>query len=432
MIVGIQPCSLAGTIAVPPSKSMAHRMLICAALAGGVSAVRNLQYSLDISTTIAAMRQLGAQFAQTPNGQQVTGAATLQAPKEAVFCAESGSTLRFIIPLFALTGQPVTFAGAARLMERPLGVYQQIFEGQGLPFAQQNGQLTLQGPLQAGNYALAGNVSSQFISGLLLALPLLAKSSTLRILPPFESSAYVELTRRAQALFGVHSEWQGEHTLFIPGGQAYTPANCTVEGDWSQAAVPAVLAAVRGGIAVAGLNADSAQGDRAALSVLQACGAEVGWQNGLLRVQPPAEGLHSPGEVDLAGCPDLGPILCTLALFCKGTTRFVNAGRLRIKESDRIATIEQELTRLGGHVSSGAGSIAVEGGFPLTGTGQACSHNDHRVVMALTAAALGAGVAVSIHGAEAICKSWPSFFDDFSALGADIQAEECPAERRAP
>lgn len=425
MTIHLTPANLHGSLTVPPSKSMAHRMLLCAALANGVSQISNLQYSVDIKTTLAAALQWGAQASPVLDGQQITGTGgAIAAPTAPVHCAESGSTLRFLIPIFALANSPVTFTGAARLFQRPLTVYQHIFKQQGLLFAPGPQSLTIQGPLSGGHFSIAGNVSSQFISGLLFALPLLPQNSTLSITPPFESHSYVQLTRAAQSLFGVTSQWQDENTLFIPGGQQYTPASCRVEGDWSQGAVPAVLAAVRGGIVINGLNPASAQGDKAILDILQRCGAQISWRQNALHITPPQEGLCSPGQIDLADCPDLGPILCTLGVFCRGQTHIVNAGRLRIKESDRIDSMQQMLGKMGARMRSDADSIVIEGPCKLTPNAVTNSCNDHRVVMTLSAAAWCAGVPLTIQGANAIQKSWPGFFADFAALGATV-TEEC-------
>lgn len=419
MQMSLQPGPIGGSLAVPPSKSMAHRLLLCAALGGGQ--VRGVRPSADIAATMGALEKLGAGFVSGKEEIQVAPLQPGAAATAPLDCGESGSTLRFLIPLCALGQTPITLVGAPRLFARPLDVYEEIFAGQGLAFQLSATGLTLQGPLRSGTFALRGDVSSQFISGLLFALPLLPKDSKLEIVPPFESCSYVELTRQAQALFGVRSTWQNDHTLHIPGGQRYTAAACTVEGDWSQGAVPAVVAALRGGIGITGLSAESAQGDKAILEILRRCGAGVEWQGETLRVTPPVNGLVSSGDIDLADCPDLGPILCALAAFCRGDTRLVNAGRLRIKESDRIASMQQELGKMGIPATSTEDTVTITGAASIQPNALTQSHNDHRVVMALCAVALGAGVALCIGEAQAINKSWPSFFEDFAQLGAQFQ-----------
>ena len=241
---------IGGSITAPPSKSMAHRAVLCAALATGSSHITNLEFSKDISATLAAAGQLCAQVHTGPADAVVEGLGHFLPLTAPVDCCESGSTLRFLIPLASLTGQEVTFTGRGRLMERPQSVYETLYREQDLRFEQTSAGLTVEGALTPGEYRLAGNVSSQFISGLLFALPLLAGDSTLHLIPPVESRSYIEMTRAAQRRFGVESRWQDENTLFIPGGQKYRPCDYTVEGDYSQAAFPAVLGAVLGGVIV--------------------------------------------------------------------------------------------------------------------------------------------------------------------------------------
>lgn len=405
---------------VPPSKSMAHRLLACSALADGSSHIANLGHSADIDATAAAIRLLGAGMEWEGTNAVVHGSAPGRYhPEEPIDCGESGSTLRFLIPIFALLAEPVTFTGAKRLFERPLGPYEAIFRERGLLFERGESSLTIEGPLPSGEYTLRGDISSQFISGLLFALPLLEGDSTITIQPPFESWAYVTLTRWAQERFGIYNAWTGPFSLMVPGGQRYSPADLTVEGDWSQGAVFAVIAAVRGGFSIAGLDPESAQGDRVILEILRKCGAQTAF-DGTLDITP-SKDLRSPGVVDLSGCPDLGPVLFSLAALCRGTTRFVNAGRLRGKESDRIGTMEQELKKLGVNTASTEDSLVVEGSAALRDGLTVDAHNDHRVAMALATLAFCGGISLTIEGAECVEKSWPRFFDDLKGLGADIE-----------
>ncbi len=418
----------AGHVCAPPSKSMAHRLLICAALSPGETVVENLAWSADIRATVAALEALGAQVETGAAHACVRGVSPPFTPPGApVDCNESGSTLRFMIPLFSLCGSAV-LTGAARLFARPLSVYESIFAQQGLLFEKKDNCLTLGGPLAGGAFCLPGDVSSQFSSGLLFALPLLPGGGRVVVAPPFESKSYVALTRAAQAMFGVDSSWDDENTICIDSNQKYNM--CTepviVEGDWSQAAVPAVIAAVRGDVRISGLARGSAQGDRVIVDVLAKCGAVINWEEDILHISHPGHPLAAPGDIDLADCPDLGPILCCLALFCEGETRLVNAGRLRIKESDRIASMETELRKLGASVASTGSSVSIRGGVPLVLDGGVAlaAHNDHRVVMALSAAALCGGGCVDISGAEAINKSWPDYFSALQALGAEVELHE--------
>ena len=420
MIVQIQPpARIGGTVSAPPSKSMAHRAVLCSALAKGTSHIENLEFSKDISATLAAAGQLCARVESGPADVLVEGLGHFRPVFGPVDCCESGSTLRFLIPLASLTGQSITFVGRGRLMERPQSVYETLYREQNLHFEQANGQLTVAGSLRSGEYTLAGNVSSQFISGLLFALPLLAGDSTLHLIPPVESRSYIEMTRAAQAAFGVTSHWLDDTTLCIPGGQQYHPRDYIVEGDYSQAAFLAVLGAVKGGITLTGLAAETLQGDAAILDILRRCGAKfTRTEAGLVFEQASLHGV----DIDLADCPDLGPVLMVLGLLCEGTTVIRNAERLRIKESDRIAAMEAELRACGGVLSSEGGTITVQGCKPRLHAPEAplSGHNDHRVVMSLTVLALAADIPLAINEAEAVQKSWPHFFDALKPLGVEV------------
>ena len=409
-----------GVLAAPPSKSMAHRAVLCAALADGESRLTGLAHSQDIDATLAAAAALGAQVEAGESWARIAGAAPLQAPAAPVDCCESGSTLRFLIPLAALTGRPVAFTGRGRLMQRPQSVYQELFASQGLRFGQEGDTLTVAGPLRPGCFSLAGDVSSQFISGLLFALPLLDGDSRLCLKPPVESRSYIEMTRAAQSRFGVASAWLDEYTLAVPGGQAYRPRDMAIEGDWSQAAFPAALGVLAGDVTVTGLEPGTLQGDAVILDILRRCGGRAEAVPGGVRFQKSA--LHGT-KIDLADCPDLGPILMALGLLCEGETVITNAGRLRLKESDRIAAMEQELRKLGGQIESDGGTVTVRRSALHAPAGPLWGHNDHRVVMSLTVLAAAAGLPVQIDGAEAVAKSWPGFFAAVRQLGVEVQTD---------
>ena len=409
-----------GVLAAPPSKSMAHRAVLCAALADGESRLTGLAHSQDIDATLTAAAALGAQVEAGESWARIAGAAPLQAPAAPVDCCESGSTLRFLIPLAALTGRPVAFTGRGRLMQRPQSVYQELFASQGLRFEQEGDTLTVAGPLRPGCFSLAGDVSSQFISGLLFALPLLDGDSRLCLKPPVESRSYIEMTRAAQSRFGVASAWLDEYTLAVPGGQAYRPRDMAIEGDWSQAAFPAALGVLAGDVTVTGLEPGTLQGDAVILDILRRCGGRAEAVPGGVRFQKSA--LHGT-KIDLADCPDLGPILMALGLLCEGETVITNAGRLRLKESDRIAAMEQELRKLGGRIESDGGTVTVRRSALHAPAGPLWGHNDHRVVMSLTVLAAAAGLPVQIDGAEAVAKSWPGFFAAVRQLGVEVQTD---------
>ena len=411
---------ISGTITAPPSKSMAHRAVLCAALAEGRSHITNLEFSKDISATLGAAAQLCANVHTGREDAVVEGLGHFVPLTAPVDCCESGSTLRFLIPLASLTGQEVTFTGRGRLMERPQSVYETLYREQNLRFEQSSAGLTVEGTLTPGEYRLAGNVSSQFISGLLFALPLLSGDSTLHLIPPVESRSYIDMTRAVQAAFGVQSRWLDENTLFLPGNQHYHPCDYTVEGDYSQAAFPAVLGAVCGGVTITGLAPETLQGDAVLLDILRRCGAQFTREGDAVTfAKAPLRGV----DIDLADCPDLGPVLMVLGLLCEGTTVIRNAERLRLKESDRIAAMEAELRAVGGLVESEGGTITVQGCADRlhAPAGVLHGHNDHRVVMSLAVLALSTGLALTVDDAEAITKSWPNFFDAIKPLGAEVE-----------
>ena len=323
------------------------------------------------------------------------------------FCAgrESGSTLRFFIPICLQTGRRTQMVGAPRLMERPLQVYAQLCRERGLLFAQEGQTLTVQGPLPAGSYRLRGDISSQFISGLLFALPLCEGDSTVTILPPIESRPYIDMTLAALKTFGVRAAWQDAQTLYIPGGQQYHTCDAQVEGDFSNAAFFGILDAIRpeNQVQIDGLPpaADSLQADRVYPALLA-------------RLDTPAP------CIDLTDCPDLGPILFAAAA-AKHGGRFVGTKRLKIKESDRGAAMAAELRKFGVDVMVRKDEVTVmpSAGGLLAPTVPLSGHNDHRIVMsAAVLLTLTGGV---IEGAEAVSKSFPDFFDKLQALGIEVK-----------
>ena len=332
-------------------------------------------------------------------------------------CNESGSTLRFMIPCAALSAAPAVFMGRGRLMERPMGVYANLFLEQGLRFDQGDGQILVQGPLQPGLFEIPGNVSSQFISGLLFAAGLMQGTTELAVLPPYESRGYVTMTVSALQTFGITVNQPTDHGYVMPGGQSYLPRDVQVEGDWSQAAFPAVLGALKGSVVLEGLNPHSLQGDKVIEDILRQAGVDERWENDTLIVRHPMAGLK-PLDVDLGPCPDLGPALCVLASFIPGRSIIRNAGRLRIKESDRIAAMEAELRKWGVDISSTEDTIVIQGqaGYRLDQPVAIDGHNDHRIVMAMAVFGWAAGSPSVIEGTEAVTKSWPDFFQDMTEV----------------
>lgn len=397
MTVTVPKGRACGSVSAPPSKSMGHRLLISAALAEGESVIRGIATeSEDMKATIACLRALGAVCTVTGDTVYVRGVDVRRAhPTEALFCNESGSTLRFLIPIALLSGSNVMFSGAERLFSRPMTVYEALASERGLFFSKDEKSAVVRGPLSSGEYRVAGNISSQFISGLLFALPLLSGDSVIRITPPLESRSYIHLTLSALADFGVRAEWRDDFTLFVPGGQKYTPTDATVEGDYSGAAFLAALSALGGDVSISGLRPDSGQGDRAYDRFF------------------PMLNRGTP-TIHIGDCPDLGPILFAVAAAKNGAV-FTGTRRLRIKESDRIAAMAEELAKFGVTVTADEDSVVIYPSDFHAPTETLYGHNDHRIVMSL--AVLSTLTGGMIEGAEAIAKSFPDFFEKLSALG---------------
>ena len=384
MDIRITPRKLNGAVTPPASKSMAHRAVLALALADGQGILSNLSDSQDIQAT---KRCVAALKVPRPKGELPF-----------LDCGESGSTLRFLIPVALAAAGGGVFTGRGRLMERPQKPYFDIFDEKGIFYEQRDGVLTVRGRLPAGEYRLPGNVSSQFVTGLLYALPLLPEDSSIEITTPLESKGYVDMTLDMLAKFGVTVENRDYEAFFIPGRQTYTARDVTVESDWSQAGFWYAAAFLDNPVTVLGLDPDSTQGDRVVASHY--------WT------------LAKPRDVDIdvSDCPDLLPPLAVMAAVRNGTTHFINAARLRIKESDRLTTVHQMLAALGGQAEEGPDSLTVRGVSAFTG-GTVDGANDHRIVMAAAIAATRAAAPVTILGAEAVNKSYPSFWDEYKRLG---------------
>ena len=387
MNVTITPGLLRGAITPPPSKSQAHRLLIAAALADGESRIEHLADSQDIQATRRCMAALKAPGEDLP----------------VLDCGESGSTLRFLIPVALALRGGGRFTGRGRLMERPQKPYFDLFDEKGIAYRQEDGVLTVQGRLTPGTFALPGDVSSQFVTGLLYALPLLEGDSRITLTTPLESRGYVDMTLEALERFGIRAECPDGRTLRVPGGQTYRPCRAAVESDYSQAAFYYAANGLGGQVEILGLNPRSAQGDRCIVPYhMQLCG--------------PGE-----AELDVSQCPDLVPPLAAHAALRQGITRIVNAARLRIKESDRLTAVTQVLTALGADVVEGADRLTITGQPEgLAGGVTVDSHNDHRIAMMAAIAATRCRRSVTIAGAECVAKSYPDFWKDYKSLGGDI------------
>lgn len=406
MDIQITPRHLSGTVTPPPSKSMAHRLLIAAALGSGISTVRGVAMSQDVEATLRCLTALGGHWRETtPGTLEITGIGGRRSTPGTALphldCGESGSTLRFFLPIALAVAGGGVFTGQGRLMARPQGPYLDLFREKGIFCEQTGGTLTVRGTLEPGEYHLPGNVSSQFFTGLLFALPLLDGPSTIVPTTAVESWDYILMTLDALAGAGVTAaepHTPGEAFRVCPS--AYQPFDRTVEADWSQAAFWYAAIALGSQLELTGLNAFSVQGDMA--------------------VVPHFLRLTQPGdrEIDVSGIPDLLPPLAVMAAVRSGTTRFVNAARLRMKESDRLETTAALLTTLGVSAQAGPDFLTVQGGAIIGGTVDGA--NDHRIVMAAAIAATASSSPVTIRGAEAVKKSYPDFWEVYQSLGGVI------------
>lgn len=403
MKVTFKPAKLYGTVLAPPSKSMAHRMLICGGLAHkGTSVIQGISRSEDVTATLNCLKTLGAEYEKEGDTVTIKGIDIRRStPTKPLACNESGSTLRFFLPLCLLSGNEATLKGTEKLLSRPLSVYENICKEQQISYIKNEDSVSVKGVISAGDYKIPGNISSQFISGLLFALPLCEKDSTIDIIPPIESRSYLDLTIEALAEFGVVIEWQDERTLFIKGNQTYQPKNTSVEGDYSNAAFFDALRLFGHEVSVTGLSETSRQGDKAYLKCFE-----------LLSKGTPT--------IHIGDCPDLGPILMAIAAAKNGAV-FTGTKRLKIKESDRGAAMASELAKFGVSVTVHEDSIVV---YPLSfhaPTETLYGHNDHRIVMAL--ATLLSMTGGTIDGAEAVKKSLPEYFERMKELGADLTSQ---------
>ena len=398
MRVEIFPSVAKGMVAVPPSKSAAHRALIAASLCDGESLLSGVSSSQDMLATMDCLTALGASFAREGETVRVRGVGKTPRSLGVLPCRESGSTLRFLIPLCLLTGEEFTLTGAERLMARPLSVYEELCREKGFLFEKTGNTLTVQGKLEAGEYAVAGDISSQFLTGLLYALSLLEKDSFLRLTTPLESASYVDMTLSAVAEFGVEVRREAEGFL-ITGGQRYTPRKYAVEGDWSNAAFLDALNLLGGEVTPTGLKEDSLQGDRVYRKHFKA----------LMQGAP---------EIDLSDCPDLAPVLIALAAYFHGA-RFTGTRRLAMKESDRGEAMAKELAKCGAKLALAENEIIVPKTELHAPTAPISGHNDHRIVMAMSV--LLSRLGGVIDGAEAVAKSYPNFFEELKHLGIEVK-----------
>lgn len=417
--VEIQPGKLQGKVNIPPSKSLAHRAIICAGLASGESEIDNINFSKDIIATTEGMKSLGMKVLREGDRLIIDGSSifNVEGPLD-IQCNESGSTIRFLIPIALLNDNLAIFRGKGKLVSRPLNVFYEIFDEKNINYENNNGELPLklEGKLIGGDYKIRGDVSSQFLSGLLFALPLLQEDSKIIITTKLESKGYVDLTIDALKTFGVTIENNNYESFLVKGNQKYKPMNYKVEGDFSQAAFYLVAGALGNDVECLDLNLESLQGDKAIIDIIRRMGGKVEETESGLRAFPSKT---YGAVIDVSECPDVVPVLTVLAALSKGETRIINAARLRIKECDRLAVITSELKKLGAKIEEHSDSLIIEGVESLSG-GEVDSHNDHRIAMAMAMASTRCRENITIKDSKCVEKSYPHFFEDFKALGGII------------
>ena len=390
-----------GEVGAPPSKSMAHRMLICAALADKTSRIENIAYSEDILATIDCIRAMGAIVEENEDSVTVTGIGGKKIGDPVTFyCRESGSTLRFFVGIALAICDEAVFCGSERLMERPLSVYEKICSEQGIVF-ETGKKIHIKGNIRPSEFELAANISSQFISGLLFALPMLDKDSTIRFNTKVESGSYIALTIKALSEFGINVRWSDEKTLFIEGNQTYKSKDTIVEGDYSNAAFLDVFNTIGGDVTVTGLKKDSIQGDRVYKELFEK----------IISTKP---------NIDLSDCPDLGPVLMASAA-CNNGAVFTGTARLKIKESDRGRVMCDLLSEFGVETVYEDDRIEVKKCTLKRPESPIDGNNDHRIVM--TAATLLSITGGKISGAQAVRKSYPDYFDVIRKLGIEVETD---------
>ena len=431
MNVRIQPHPLNGSVDAIPSKSMAHRLLVLSALGAGVTDLVCPTRSEDIDATIGCLQSLGAPVLLTRDGLRMVPVTMHGAHRSArLDVGESGSTLRFLLPVVAALGRGASFVGHGRLAERPLSPLDEQLSQHGVTLSE-SGHFPLEvtGKLSGGTFHLPGNVSSQYVSGLLMAAPLLDEPVDVFVSEPVESKAYIDLTVSALSTFGVEvveervsdngTTWRQYH---VPAeSKLASPGLCVVEGDWSNAAFWLAAGALsEDPLTVTGLDARSKQGDRAILAALSLLGARVGRGSGIVAAS--REALHAH-IFDVSGIPDLVPPLAAVAAMAAGTTRLTNAARLRLKESDRLASVCSALTSLGGTARVEEDDLVIEGSDRLSG-GTVDASGDHRIAMMAAICAAYATGPTTILGSECVAKSYPGFFDDFRSLGGIATEQE--------
>lgn len=417
------PAPLTGTVAAPASKSEAHRRMICAGLTRGATTLNGFMDSADMAATARCLKALGAKIEKTEDSMTITGYARNPCKLPVLDCGESGSTLRFFVPIALAMTKGGVFRMHGRLGQRPMDVYRDLFVPRGVRWRMGVGcdgaaELNVQGRLEAGHYVLPGNVSSQFVSGLMFALPLLAEESTLTVEQPVESAGYIRMTVEALTQSGVVMEEIAPFSWRIPGCQQYQAKNGQLSGDYSQAAVLLCAGALGHQVTVTHLAKETTQGDRAILKHLEALGAKVREDESGVTV---TAGRLIGATLDMADCPDIAPMLALTCQMAEGESRLTGCGRLRLKECDRLAATVEILNLLGGNARAEGDTIFISGVKKLKGGVTLPDYNDHRMVMLGAIAAAVAENPVTVTGVQALNKSWPEFIHVYQKLGGKAE-----------
>ena len=419
----IIPSKLKGSVKIPPSKSMAHRAIICAALSDGICRIDNIDYSDDIIATINAMNSLGATIEKYDDYIEVVGIyKNINKIKRnrIIDCNESGSTLRFLVPISLLFKGSNKFIGKGNLGKRPLTTYYNIFNNQGIKYSYEENNLNLvvDGELKPGVFEVEGNISSQFITGLLFALPLLNGDSKITITKEMESKGYIDLTLKAISDFGIEIINNNYSEFIIKGNQKYNARNYRVEGDYSQAAFFLCADGLGNNVLCRDLDLNSLQGDKEIIDILERM--NVVFNANEIGLSGEVNGELISTVIDGSQCPDIIPVLSAVSALSKGTTEIINAGRLRIKECDRLSAVTSELKKLGAQIIEKEDGLVITGVEKLQGGVEVWSHKDHRIAMTLAIASTMCKKPIIIKDYECVAKSYPSFFEDFKALGGNI------------
>lgn len=419
----IIPSKLKGSVKIPPSKSMAHRAIICAALSDGICRIDNIDYSDDIIATINAMNSLGATIEKYDDYIEVVGIyKNINKIKRnrIIDCNESGSTLRFLVPISLLFKGSNKFIGKGNLGKRPLTTYYNIFNNQGIKYSYEENNLNLvvDGELKPGVFEVEGNISSQFITGLLFALPLLNGDSKITITKEMESKGYIDLTLKAISDFGIEIINNNYSEFIIKGNQKYNARNYRVEGDYSQAAFFLCADGLGNNVVCRDLDLNSLQGDKEIIDILERM--NVVFNTNEIGLSGEVSGELISTVIDGSQCPDIIPVLSAVSALSKGTTEIINAGRLRIKECDRLSAVTSELKKLGAQIIEKEDGLVITGVEKLQGGVEVWSHKDHRIAMTLAIASTMCKKPIIIKDYECVAKSYPSFFEDFKALGGNI------------